>query len=366
MDHVSEEQHRATASKATTPSARTTGRFRDIFKSRRSGGCPDLPSKPLQNSNKARTFHSSNLENVQAPTGELSSNTNEEKPAVDCEGSIPRKVKDAFAGSSSMPTPETVVLSRLSTNSRSEPSTKAGSVGGLPTLTPVYGMSLVVPTDAQYVQTDVPGDLSAASEVRNRQKSFVSNIFDDQDSLSAGICEYVKSKIAETLHGHSCGCPVRSPVNITARFELDSGSGDLSRTTSFKRISMDTNFLYGPKRFGPFTFGHSPRTYNLQKGIVAIYFLILVPAAFAGPKTLSLTVWRLSVALSTYFVAGHLLGWEKYVEPDMFLVPVFYAIALVRNFFCDAVDQYGIFKVYLNSQIMRESLVEVGAVLNPQ
>jgi len=89
-------------------------------------------------------------------------------------------------------------------------------------------------------------------------------------------------------------------------------------------------------------------------------------SAFIGPKTLFITVWRLSVALLAYFVVGHLLGWQKKARPDLLLAPVFHAATILHNIICDAVDQYGIFKVYLNSQIMRESLAEVGAVLDPR
>jgi hypothetical protein len=61
-----------------------------------------------------------------------------------------------------------------------------------------------------------------------------------------------------------------------------------------------------------------------------------------------------------------LLGWQDKAQPDLVLAPVLYAVGFLYNIFCDAVAQYGIFKVYLNSQIMRESLAEVGVVLDPK
>jgi hypothetical protein len=133
--------------------------------------------------------------------------------------------------------------------------------------------------------------------VRSLQKSFASNLFDEQDSLGAGIREYVESKIAEAFHGHSCACPVRAPLNITAKFELDNG-GELSRSSSFKRIPTNSNMLHGSKRIGPYIIEHSSNTYNVRRGVVIIYLCILTLAAFIGPKTFFTTTWRLAVALS--------------------------------------------------------------------
>lgn len=104
----------------------------------------------------------------------------------------------------------------------------------------------------------------------------------------------------------------------------------------------------------------------MQKGIVGLYILVIFLSALSGPKTLLLTVWRFSIALLAYFVSGRMLDWQKKGQPDMLLVPVYYAAGILHNLFCDVVDQYGIFKAYLNSQIMRESLAEIGAVLDPK
>ncbi|KAJ4371847.1 hypothetical protein N0V86_008401 [Didymella sp. IMI 355093] len=253
----------------------------------------------------------------------------------------------ASAGFGHVPSTEPVVVHQLSTDSKFSAEAEVESVGVLSASTPV--------------QCDVLPEPDA----RSHQKSFASNIFDDQDSLSAGIREYVKSKIAEAFYQHLCDCPVRAPLNITAKFELDN-SADVSRSSSFKRIATNTNILHGPKRVGPFTFEHSPNTYTLQKSIVGIYVCIITLAAFIGPKTLLLTTWRLFVTLLTYFVIVRLLSWHKNAHPDLLLAPVFYAAGAIHNMFCDAVDQCGIFKIYLNSQIMRESLAEVRAVLDPK
>jgi hypothetical protein len=74
--------------------------------------------------------------------------------------------------------------------------------------------------------------------------------------------------------------------------------------SSFKRVPTNTNILHGSKHIGPYVLEHSPDTYHLQKSIVAIHLFIIMFVAVIGPKTFALIIWRLSVALITYFVTG--------------------------------------------------------------
>ncbi|KAF3049035.1 hypothetical protein E8E11_007808 [Didymella keratinophila] len=300
MPRLSKEHNRATASMATPSPARTSGRFHDIFKPRRSTseGSPKTLTKPPPAVAEFDDVSQGDRESLHTGTEERSG---------DGEG--------ISASSHHVVATEPVVVHPLGTEAEVE------SVGAPSSSTPVQGKSLIISLNA------------------NRQKLFASNIFDDQDSLSAGIREYVESKIAEALNGHSCACP---------------------------RIPTNTNILQGGKRIGPYILVHSSNTYNVQKVIVIFYLCIITLAAFFGPKTFFITTWRLAIALTVYFAAGRFLGWQKKAHPDLLLAPVLYATGAMHNILCDAINQYGIFKVYLNSKIMRESLAEVGAVLNPK
>jgi hypothetical protein len=349
MNRLSEEHHAATASATTRFSARTSGRFRNIFKPHRSTstGSPKTLLKSPPATAMSEDVFQSDRESFHTGTDEHSG-----------------AFKSTSAGFVRFPVTEPVVVHHLSTDFKLGAEAEVESVGVLSTSTPVQGESRSVPSHNEYLQADIPGDLLSIPDVRSGQKSFAFNIFDDQDSLSAGIREYVESKIAEVFHRHSCACLVRAPLNITANFELDNG-GELSHS-SFKRVPTNRNILHGSKHIGPYVLEHSPNTYHLQKGIAAISLFIIMFAALIGPKTFALIIWRLSVALITYFVTGRLPGWQDKAQPDLLLAPALYAAGVLYNIFCDAVAQYGIFKVHLNSQIMRESLAEVGVVLDPK
>jgi hypothetical protein len=89
------------------------------------------------------------------------------------------------------PVTEPVVVHHLSTDFKLGAEAEVESVGALSTSTPVQGESRSVLSHNEYLQADIPGDLLSIPDVRSGQKSFASNIFDDQDSLSADIREYV-------------------------------------------------------------------------------------------------------------------------------------------------------------------------------
>ncbi|KAJ4992450.1 hypothetical protein SVAN01_02159 [Stagonosporopsis vannaccii] len=170
---------------------------------------------------------------------------------------------------------------------------------------------------------------------------FASNIFDSQDSLSIGIREYVDSKIAETLHGHSCHGSHRTSVDAPAN-HIKSGLPPL------KRLPVAMHILHGVKHFGPFAFMYGSNTYHLQLGIIGIYMLVVLFATFIGPKTLCITIWRLAIALLTYGIAGRLLMWNHGAQDDLLLAPVLYIAGSVYNAVCDVLDQFGALHVQPN------------------
>ena len=126
---------------------------------------------------------------------------------------------------------------------------------------------------------------------------------------------------------------MRSPLNITTKSELDNAS-DISRSSSFK----NTNVFYGPKQIGPFALKYSSKIYNLQKGVIGMYIFVIMLSAFLGPKTLFITMWRMSTVLLSYNVTAHLLGWKTDAQSDILLAPMLYVARLVQNVLCDAID----------------------------
>lgn len=72
------------------------------------------------------------------------------------------------------------------------------------------------------------------------------------------------------------------------------------------------------------------------------------------------------ITLASYYFSGRLLVWEMGAQSDLLLAPAVYVAIHLLNIVSNVIDQYGMFKVYLHSQIMRESLVEVGAAFKPK
>ena len=115
----------------------------------------------------------------------------------------------------------------------------------------------------------------------------------------------------------------------------------------------------GPKRIGPFHLENSPNTPALSLGIVAIYVLTLLFAAFLGPCTLLSTLWRMSALLSFYALFSRLCGWdsvEEGSEGDVLLAPALCAIKAMGNELGKIVRWYTEWKVQAQVKALREAI----------
>ncbi|KAF2993021.1 hypothetical protein E8E13_001163 [Curvularia kusanoi] len=202
-----------------------------------------------------------------------------------------------------------------------------------------------------------PGNPLARQET---QKSFASNIFDDQDSLSVGIREYVDSKIAEVLHKHSQHEIVHTSLNVVAKLQLPAKKG------MSERSPPDTDAINGSRRLGPWVLNASSETHNLQMGISGMYMLVVMFSALLGPKILFSTLWKLLVFLSSYAVAEQMFGWRSDAHPDLLLAPLVHMKHAVQNAVCNLLEHYVSFQARLNAQAMREAMAEAEVVVEPR
>lgn len=203
----------------------------------------------------------------------------------------------------------------------------------------------------------------AEQDANSQIKSFASNVFDDQDSQSAGIMKYVESKIAEAFHKHTCDCPVSSPVKVTAAARFDFDGGDYrTKNSDGRHTSASNNILHGRRRIDPFLLKDTSTTSHTQMGIIDIYLVIILLSAFSGPKTCFLAVWKFCIALVAYRGASQPLGVKVDLQADILLAPALYVAIRLQNIICDAIGEYDNYIVYFGSRIVRDSLVKAGAV----
>jgi hypothetical protein len=129
MARLSDEHHRATASVATPNSARTSGRFRGIFKPRRStsAGSPNTLTKSPPAVTMSEDASQGDHESLHPST---------EERAGEAEG--------ASAGFGHVPSTEPFVVHQLSTDFKLSAEAEVESVGGLSASTPVQCKSLLV------------------------------------------------------------------------------------------------------------------------------------------------------------------------------------------------------------------------------
>ncbi|KAJ8118139.1 hypothetical protein OPT61_g823 [Boeremia exigua] len=178
-----------------------------------------------------------------------------------------------------------------------------------------------------------------------------------ESPLSTDNHKEVPIKVAETAHECSGKCPVRSPMTITLKLKIQPKKDVPNHAT--KRLPINANIFEGPKRIGPFVFAESSNTRNLQLGMIGIYTLTILFAAFIGPKTLSITLWKLAVALLAYYITGRLLGWEVDAQSDFVLAPVLHMAGVAQKVLYDAVDGFGVLEISLEAQVVSETLGDV-------
>ena len=261
------------------------------------------------------------------------------------------------------------------------PSTAA--VGGSVPASPFQGRSTTAVGVLKGLLTrSRAGDFFPSISRQSTHRSFASNVFDDTDALSAGIREYVESKIAESLHRHSPPAP--SPhattsfttflntlgtgngngVNLTVKLRLPDPTAASPSSQSTGALFPPTTTTTLPNRLGPLPLPPTPNTLPLHLGITAIYTLTLLFAAFLGPLTLLATLWRMAALLAGYAVFSRLCGWDgdaAGVGGDLLLAPALRVCDILGGKVREGVRLYTEWKVGVWVRALREVLGEAEA-----
>ena len=178
------------------------------------------------------------------------------------------------------------------------------------------------------------------------RKSFASNIFDDDSSLSQGIRGYVTSKIAEALAEHNrerqgdADATVNNigPLNLIIKID----AAGLAKANTSKRLIGDNgkigDFLER-LTIGPFEISNAQLERDIQFGVMATYALILLYASLLGPKVVLLTFWKLAIVLDIYAAVSRQLCWTENVERNVLLAPVFFAVSVAIGMGEQVLDQ---------------------------
>ncbi|KAL1598147.1 hypothetical protein SLS59_007157 [Nothophoma quercina] len=286
MARLSAEHFRSNVAMSTPISTRTSGRFRDIFKPHRSTSSvsPKTLTKSPPVAFEAVDSPSSDGDYFQAVAQPSVRKVDDEvETSAKTEGSMSESNQAAFGAFGAFGGVQAsggVMLDQIIFDSEPDRKFEVEGAGALSSSTPVQD------------------DVVPQRNDRDRQKSYASNIFDDKDCLSAGIREYVESKIAEAFHKHSCDCPVRAPLHIMATFEVNN-SDIVSQGPSLKRIPTNLPLLHDCKPIGPVVLKDSTTTSSAQLGIIYVYAFFVIFKALAGPGPLFIVLWRMCIALAS-------------------------------------------------------------------
>ena len=163
----------------------------------------------------------------------------------------------------------------------------------------------------------------------SHRKSFSSNIFDDDSSLSQGIRECITSKIAEALtehdRAHCSNVDARANPSVHNTIMVDDiclskAEKPIRPSTSDKKTDMFTL----PSTIGPVTITSRLLAQNVQLIVLTLYAVALLGASLLGPRSLLLVIWRMAIALGMYTAVLQQLSWTENVEHDVVLTPVFF------------------------------------------
>ncbi|KAI4636708.1 hypothetical protein J4E93_011032 [Alternaria ventricosa] len=178
------------------------------------------------------------------------------------------------------------------------------------------------------------------------RKSFASNIFDDDSSLSQGIREYVTSKIAEALAEHNrerqgdADATVNNigPLNLIIKIDA---AGLVKANISKRLIGDDGKIGEFPERLtiGPFEISNAQLGRDIQFGVMAIYAIAFLGASLLGPKTLLLTLWKSAIFMGVYAALLRQLCWTEKVERDVLLAPVCFVVSVAIGMGEQLLDQ---------------------------
>ncbi|KAF1850097.1 uncharacterized protein K460DRAFT_271677 [Cucurbitaria berberidis CBS 394.84] len=182
----------------------------------------------------------------------------------------------------------------------------------------------------QFEAVAQPDDtFKSSNDHSDSHMAFPSDMLNADNPLSRGIREYVSSEVAAALVAHERKQVYQLPKTVDApghiTFNLDiSGLAKSARLNVVKITENKLSILDGPKSIGPLTIAHSRIACDIQLSVIAIYLTFTLGAAFLGPKTLLLTLWRIGVVLTVYAVVIRRLDWKDDSHSDLILSPVCY------------------------------------------
>jgi hypothetical protein len=187
------------------------------------------------------------------------------------------------------------------------------------------------------VETANGHEVDTARDGRSsHRKSFASNVFDVDSSLSQGIRGYVTSKIAEALaeqeRAHRSDVNAMAYPSVHIKIKVDGIS--LLRAEKHTRLSISdkkTDMFTQSNTIGPITITSALLARHVQLVILVLYAVALLCASLLGPRTLLLIIWRMAVALGMYTVVLRQLRWTENVERDVFLAPVSFSANVVME-----------------------------------
>lgn len=177
---------------------------------------------------------------------------------------------------------------------------------------------------------------TAGDGCSSHRKSFVSNIFDYDSSLSQGIREYVTSKIAEALaehdraHRSNVDARANSSVHITIKVD-GIGLLEAEKPTRPSINDKKDDMSAQPSTIGPVTINSPLLARNAQLVVLTLYVVTLLGASLLGPRSLLLVIWRMAITLGMYTAVLQQLSWTGNVERDVFLAPVFSFVSVATG-----------------------------------
>ncbi|KAF7673495.1 hypothetical protein GT037_008110 [Alternaria burnsii] len=163
----------------------------------------------------------------------------------------------------------------------------------------------------------------------SHRKSFASNVFHDDRSLSQSIREYVTSKIAEVLaehdRAHRSNVDARSNPSVHITIRVDGiGLLEAEKPTRPSISDKKDDMSAQPSTIGPVTITSPLLARNAQMVVLTLYAVTLLGASLSGPRSLLIVIWRMAIALGMYTAVLQQLSWTKNVERDVFLAPIFF------------------------------------------
>ena len=158
----------------------------------------------------------------------------------------------------------------------------------------------------------------------------------ESDFLPSISPEFIRKQIAEALleyDGARHGTDDQPSTVARLTFNIDLGGVSTVKATKLHvKSDRSNNALFSVNStIGPFTITYPHIARGLQLSLVTFYTILLLGSALLGPKTFTLTVWRMTICLGVYAIAVFRLGWAEHLERDVFLAPVFFALSVAQG-----------------------------------